>query len=1510
MRFFDTDRAPDAEEAERQLAAAVKAVQAGRPDTGRKRYEKLAQRLAGVAGREDQRGRALAGAAAVTAQLGDREGAVAAYRAAFPLLTHPAQALPEWVLRFLAHEQVVAERPELAPVLAFLAGESTHPLATAVTEWVQQWCRSGDDAVTGATVAALPRTEWAVLARASALRGAGRLGEAEALLAAARCPPTDELAFAHGVVLTALNRHPEAVRAFTLALGRPRAPHGHPWSRGPRLPGEALLYRGLAREAAGDPAGAAEDLAEAAGRSPDDPRPLYALGAAALRAGRDGEARPRFEAVLAIDPDHTAAHLGLALAHERAGRPAEAAAAYRTAGADLPGVGVRLACVLTACGRPDEALALWPEAPAPGAAPTDWDATEPPQEDAFHLAAAYFAAGDHDRAARLWAVSAPRNVVLAWDRRARAALAADRVDEARELWRRCVAADTATAYRRALGEAAFRVATRALVARDTDTADEALREVASLLGDEVRVRSARAALALLRNRPHEASSLLAAVKGRPRDRYHLAVAGLADARPTRTLALLDGESTDPADVRLRAVLASRAGNWQAALDGYRLCLRALRPRAAREFATATPGAGGSGERRTCGGARDRDASADGRVSGGLVVGREVGEEAGGATPDSAAETRRSEREGDTSASGGRAVTDERTSGAADTASGARRSEGRGEPSSPGEGVSAADTASGARRPDGRARGPSSAESAAGPAGAPRSVGGGEPPSSGGRVSGTRTGTGARGPGGRADGPSSGEWAARSAGVPRSEAGGEPPSSGEGMSAADTASGARRPDGRARGPSSGGWGVEAAGAGAWWGRDDAGASAPECRICGRCDAAFGVCRVCGAALLDAGVAAARAAGLSPGLLLAGWDGTALEPEAARLRALLLAEEGELDAALALLEPGHPARAPVLTRRAAAPGRPHAAVLADLREAADLPGHHPGVDAALAVLGEEVALSADADGEPARAAEVLRSVLRERGTADLPLLHSLAIAAHRAATAAPTADQWDWALGCWAAVLRSPAFRDQVAGAVGRAVDAAQWDTACDAVAERLRQDLAAWDASRDVPRDTPDAAEVRWGREWEAARLAAARPGLVAGPRLLDLLAGHGVPAADARRTEWRNAGDAEGAALFGPLGTAHYLIGRGRPEAAAAVLRTQADENIAGARELLASTLVAVAREHHRHREWAQALAVLSEAGAHTPETAELASAAGVNAAREWLSENSDDQPGAVDILERARHLAPDDAGLRENLAAAYLQFGRKINNEQKDYARAVDLMRKARSLTAEPSAMDHEFVAVLGNLAWQRVGEGKPGRRQLALAAPVFAQIAAITRAEDDLLNATGVFARLAHACAEDGDRSEAVAAMRRSIDHDPEWGGGDRERDARTRLSRYFQYKLVENQDAPFRTKHTWLDQAAEYDAADTAPAFGMLLHNEGVAHADRKNFATAADLLRRALEATADTVTRQQLAQVLAAWAVSQANNGEWRSAHRNITEALRHDPRDFHVRLLADQIETGLRRSQRR
>ncbi|HSA53045.1 MAG TPA: hypothetical protein VLH10_23415 [Yinghuangia sp.] len=1307
MRLFDTGRAPEAEEATRLLTAAESMVLAGKSESGRKRYERLAQRLDGVAGLEDLRGRALAGAAAATAQLGDGSGALARYREAFWLLNRPTSVLPEWALRHLAHEQVVAEQPALAPVLAFLAVESTHPLAAAMTEWVQQWCRSGDDTVTGAVVTALPRTEWAVLARASALRRAKRLGEAAELLAAAACPPTDQVAFAHGVVLLTLGRHHAAVDAFTLAHGRPRSPHRHPWSRGPQLPGEALLYRAMSRDAAGDAAGAGADLAAAAEILPDDPRVLYALGAAALREGRDGEAQPRFEAVLAADPHHAGAHLGLGLVYERTDRPVEAAAAYRSAGPVTPRVRVRLACVLTAAGLPEQAVALWSDAPVPGADRTRWDDAEPVREDAFHLAAAYFAAGDHERAARLWGLSVPGNAALVWDHQARGALAAGRVDEARALWRRCVASGgKAVLYRRPLGEASFRAATHALVARDAGAAEEALREVASLLGDEVRVRSAQGALALLQGRAGDAASLLAAIKGRPRDRYHLAVARLADARPARTLALLDADSDDLAAVRLRAVLAFRAGNWTAAYEGFRLCLRALRPKVERDYVVIPAGP------RT---------------------------------------------------------------GAADAS--------------------------------------------------------------------------------------------------------------DGLTAPAGTSGVRRPGGLTE------------------------ADSPECGICGRVHAAPGPCGTCGAAVLEAAVAAARGAGVHPGLLLTGWEGTALHAEASRLRALLLAEEGEIDAALALLEPGNAARAPLVTRRAAEPGRSQADVLADLREAAGLPDHHPGVDTALAVLAEEGALLADADGEPARAVEALRSILRERGTTELRVLHSLAIAAHRAAATDPTAEQWDWVLGCWAAVLHSPGFWEQVEEATGRTVEAAQRDAARDAIGDRIRQDLAAWDASQSVSRDSADAAEVRWGLEWEAARLASGQPGLVAGPRLLDLLAGDGVADAAARRAAWRKDTGAEGAALFGPLGTAHHLLGRGRPEAAAAVLRVQADEQVPGAGELLAMTLLAVAREHHRHREWAQVLGVLAESGERTAETAELAAAAGVNAAREWLHDHIDDQKGAVDLLERAHHLAPDDAGLRENLAAAYLQFGRKVNNEQKDYARAVDLMRKARSLTAEPGGMDKEFVAVLGNLAWQRLGDGEPTRRQLTLAAPLFAQIAAISGAEADLLNAAGVYARLAHASADAGHRDQAVQAMMRSLDHDPEWDGRDRQAAAKTRLSRFFRYKLVENPDASFKAKRAWLNKAAEYDEEDTASAYGLLLHNEGVAQAERKKFPQAVDLLRQSLERTGDTLTRQQLAQVLAAWAVDHANQGDWAAAHRHITDALRHDPRDFHIRLLADQIETGLRRYQR-
>ncbi|MFE7589861.1 hypothetical protein ACFU6K_10685 [Kitasatospora sp. NPDC057512] len=599
-------RALDAAAVARELAAAAERLAAGRDAQARRRYARLARRLADAPGElGPQRGLALLGQAEATVPTGDQQATLALHREAYPLLADPARQLPRWSLRLLAEERMLDPDGDLGPLFALLqataAGAEPGPEAETVARTVdhlQHRCRDGApeqrEDTTARALAALPGRDWPVLARAALLRATDRAAEAEALLAAAAPSGSAELWFRWGAQLYTLHRDEPAVAAFDEALRRgPGEPS--PWGRGPALRTDGLLFRGLARQRLGATEAAWADLAGAAGESPTDPRPRYALGRLALLLGADEQAREQFTAALTVRPDYAPARFGLALVHERAERPAEAAADYRAGldtAPDWRPARVRLGAALLAAGRAEEAEpALRTEADraadadaGAGAGAGARGGTEPGTRwtavAAFHHGLALARTGDPAGALARWEALDDEDLrprrALARDRLARTRLDTDPA-AARELWQQATAEHPAApGYRAALREAALREAAHLLVT-GRDHAEPRRRAAAALaLADTLpgalthRQARLRAALALAEGTPEPVAALLDAGHGL-RDRYHLAAVALLAGRPARTIALLGppDPAGDPATARLRALLAERAGNWTAALDWYR-----------------------------------------------------------------------------------------------------------------------------------------------------------------------------------------------------------------------------------------------------------------------------------------------------------------------------------------------------------------------------------------------------------------------------------------------------------------------------------------------------------------------------------------------------------------------------------------------------------------------------------------------------------------------------------------------------------------------------------------------------------------------------------------------------------------------------------------------------------------------------------------------------------------------------------------------------------------------------
>ncbi|MER8187372.1 hypothetical protein [Kitasatospora sp. NPDC094015] len=635
-------RALDPGSVAKALASAAAQAGAGQQERARRRYAGLAARLATApAELRPQRGLALLGQAGATAALGDGPAALPLYREAFPLLADPARELPRWSLAQLAEERMRAPEGDLAPVLAFLraAGRNAQPGAEAeavgrALGWAQRLCREGStgqrDAATAAALAGLPGWDWPLLARAALLRDTGRRAEAEALLATAAPAGGAELWFRLGALLSTPGREAQAVAAFDEALRRgPGEPS--PWSRGPALRAECLLFRGLARQFLQDPVAAEADLRAAVDAAPADPRPRYALGRLALLRDDDGQAWEQFTAALAARSSYAPARLGLALLHERAGRAAEAAADYRAGLALAPDwrpARVRFGAALVASGQPAEAEPLLREE---ASSVSPWAGTA-----AFHHGLALERTGDPAGALECWeplrAEDLLERLAALRDRLARHVLATDPAG-ARALWQRAVAdAPAVPGYRAALREAALREAAHLLLGgRDQPQARAQAAEALALAGlpaptdpagHTARDGRLRAALALAGGSAEELRTLLTA-DGGPRDRYHLAAAALLTGRAVQTVTLLaplePDPQGDPGLARLRALLAERAGNRPAALEWHEHFLAApgapsrtpdgARCGAAADCAEAAVGSCGGCGREGCAGHLYRPAGA-------------------------------------------------------------------------------------------------------------------------------------------------------------------------------------------------------------------------------------------------------------------------------------------------------------------------------------------------------------------------------------------------------------------------------------------------------------------------------------------------------------------------------------------------------------------------------------------------------------------------------------------------------------------------------------------------------------------------------------------------------------------------------------------------------------------------------------------------------------------------------------------------------------------------------------
>ncbi|MFF3073211.1 hypothetical protein [Kitasatospora sp. NPDC057936] len=1562
-------RALDPQAVAKALAGAAERLAAGKAQQARRRYAKLAGRLAGAPGAlSEQRGLALLGQAEATVAIGDPQAALALHHEAFPLLADPARQLPRWSLQRLAEERMSAAAGSLAPVLAFLRataggaepGAEAQAAARAL-DWLQRLCHDGPpeqrDGATAEALAALPGRDWPVLARAAVLRGTERAEEAEALLASAAPGGGGELWFRWGAQLFALHRDAPAVAAFDEALRR--APgEAYRWSRGPALRAESLLFRGLARQRLGETEAAWGDFQAAAGEASWDPRPRYALGRLALLLGADDQAEEQFTAALAAQPAFAPARFGLALVHERADRAAEAAADYR-AGLELDSgwrpARVRLGAALLAAGRTAEAEPLLR---AEAGDDSRWGRIA-----AFHHGLAGVRSGDltsaltaferlRDDDLRTW-------LAVVRDRLARRSLATDPT-AARELWQRAADDDPhAPGYRPALREAALREAAHLLVTgRDHPEARTRAAEALALadgLPGAVGARQGRlrAALALAGGTTETLPGLIDAHAG-PRDRYHLAAAALLAGRPVQTVALLaplDADPAgDPAVARLRAALAERAGNWATALEWHRHFLSAPAPRvvvpAAGSGAVPPPRAASAAA--PSGAVPPPRAASAAAGSGAVPPPRAVpGAAAPGAVPavPSVGCAICGRRASGVCGGCGRETCDAHFDRAGEAGEAGEARGTAGVPRCVGCTGAAADGATAAVRP-GAAPGVVPAVHATGP------------------VAGGPVNPYVTGPVG-ADGPTQG--AAPNPYATGPVAGGPVNPYVTGPVGADGPTQGAAPNPYATGPVAGGPAAPA----------PAPASEPvpappaDCPVCeapatGSCggcgreacdahlyrpaDAASPRCVRCASPALRAVLDCARRAGVPEQAepVLAAWadafgDGAPAAPVRLDL-ALLRAELGRLDEALAELpEAAARERAAVLVRRAAGrldAGEPGAAA-GDLREVLRLSPGHPQAAATLGMLAEHEAHRHALEGRRWEAWNAYHALLLADPT-DARLLHALGLAGYRLATApgpeGGTADPqvWRWTIGCLAAALHLPALWAESARITGRPAEPARVAAARAALVERLRVDLRALDEAEG--RTGEDAAswtlrlamESHCAEAFVQADLTVRQPGrataghLAHGPTLTGLL--RSAPELpwwgeqfDRAVQGWKRASRPEphpldqALDLFGPLGPQRYLLIQGFQSAAVealdAVPEAQRDDAWRG---LLVATLVDEARGHHRNQNWREALDCLTRAhavpGAALPADAPgIAAESGLRAARALLKSSDDDQQGAAELLERALALAPDHADVRSDLGATYAQWARKINNETKDYPRALTLLRKSLTLNPGDQTARQFLAAALGNRANQLTQPDAPVR-QLEEAVELWRELIDLNPDPDHRLGLAFALRRLALTAALAGRSTVAVSRMTEALRADPEFTGRA-ETEAPRRVAVMLANHMLDNlQDRPFAERSAMLRKAMEYDgqAADVRKLAVSVWRSEAVEQYEARRYPGAVRLLEEALglsgsaEDTAKLHT--ELGIVLSAHAVARANARAYREARQLIKQAVEHNPQDAELRALQRKINS--------
>ena len=663
------------------------------------------------------------------------------------------------------------------------------------------------------------------------------------------------------------------------------------------------------------------------------------------------------------------------------------------------------------------------------------------------------------------------------------------------------------------------------------------------------------------------------------------------------------------------------------------------------------------------------------------------------------------------------------------------------------------------------------------------------------------------------------------------------------------------------------------------------------------------------------------------------------------ALLRAESGDHDTALELLTPETPVeRAAVLLRRATLDVRRGRAVHAvgDLREALTLsPADAGPAVEALAQLGEHEAFVYAGEGRLREAFDgYVAALLDDPGNPRL--LHAVGLTGYRLAASlgvdlSPAADTaadaervWSWTLGALVAALYLPDVWGQTASVSGRALAPGQVGKARGLLIERLGEDLRALDlaAGRGGGEDGDVAAwSIRVGMELRCAEAFAQEDLRIAvgqgparrvilGPALRRLLAERTgeSPALAAWNEQFEQAVApyADGskrstlAEVFGVLhpvlGAYRFLILQGRFAAAIAALDAAPPELQAadGHRSLLAEALVREGERLYRDKRWEGSLGAFARAAGLgvrelTGEQVRMAADCGLYASRALISESAatslEARAGAVELLERALGISPDTEQLRTELDAAYVQWARKLAEEQ-EHEQALGVLR--RVLENPPEAAEGAQAAreLLGTVlidyaALLMAQDARDGSPEL-LGRAVDSWREAVDLDPDSAparAGLAGALGRMACQAALDGDRVAAAAFMSESIDLDPEHDGDSGPQVPRRISGLLVTHAVEQLRDGPFPERAEVLRLALAFDdSPEVRQAMCGLWRTQAAARVEAKDMAEAELLLNEAVNLAPDAAARLEMTGELAAVYRAHAIEAAGRRRRGEALEAI--------------------------